>query len=784
MARYLNNTTKMIFIIHTGIKEMKLNMPNDLKSKELLIRGVKSSEITTESSNLMKPGSGNYFLNPSKFEILSVKMFNLEESLQSQKRTYLLQFDQLRISYIAAEITIRNPHLSDKESILRGLTIWYLEDEEVGRNNFNLEVKKDWELVEFVQSWGTPLPGFWKQGEGRIEVLLENNIILKQDFHIGNAEIVDFTSQEDVVMDTSNKLTTQQPKKIEHLNRTFVENNSLPSLFEEFDNYVGLKNLKHSLKDFITYLDFINERKKSGIETEESMSANCIFLGNPGTGKTSIARLLGKFFKAIGLLENGHVIEVDRADLVGEYIGETAQKTEKVINQALGGILFIDEAYSLKKERGGQDFGQEAIDIILKRMEDYKNKFFVIAAGYPELMQNFLESNPGLKSRFTHNFTFDDYTAEELTEIFKIFANKEKYSIAKQTEVLLSERLEKSTSKPDESFGNARFVRNLFNQSKIELSKRYQSLDENEKDFSSLSTLNIEDITSAFAIIENRSGLEVQDKKADRYLNEINNLVGLEDVKITVNKIIASIKVDRLKKERSITSIHKNLNSIFIAEQGSGTTTVARLYAKSLKELGRISSGQLFEIDSSTFYGLSKIDSYLTIDEMFKKLSGNVILVNDVSASLQCSNDFSDSLLQYFLKKLYLMNDSVIAILSGTAEEIESLINSFPVLENQFPNIFSFEFYSTRQLLEIALNICQKNNYQLDEGAWQQMLELIIELKKETRKNFYNARTLKEIINKAISYQEDRILSIKDINESDLMMITYEDLTALRSAGI
>ncbi len=156
-------------------------------------------------------------------------------------------------------------------------------------------------------------------------------------------------------------------------------------------------------------------------------------------------------------------------------------------------------------------------------------------------------------------------------------------------------------------------------------------------------------------------------------------MLDLEDVKITFNKIIASIKVDRLKKERSIASIHKNLNSIFIAEQGSGTTTVARLYAKSLKELGRISSGQLFEIDSSTFYGLSKIDSYLTIDEMFKKLSGNVILVNDVSASLQCSNDFSDSLLQYFLKKLYLINDDVVAILSGSREEIESLINNFPV---------------------------------------------------------------------------------------------------------
>jgi stage V sporulation protein K len=172
------------------------------------------------------------------------------------------------------------------------------------------------------------------------------------------------------------------------------------------------------------------------------------------------------------------------------------------------------------------------------------------------------------------------------------------------------------------------------------------------------------------------------------------------------------------------------------------------------------------------------------IDELFKKLLGNVILVNDIMASLQCTNDFSDSLLQYFLKKLYLINDDVAAILSGTSEEIDMLINNFPVLGNQFPNIFNFESYSTRQLLEIALKISQKNNYQLDEGAWQQMLELIIELKKETRKNFYNTRTLKEIIYKAISYQEDRILSAKDINVNDLMMITFADLTSLRSAGI
>ncbi|MCU0343565.1 MAG: AAA family ATPase, partial [Ignavibacterium sp.] len=585
---------------------MKSNMPNDLKSKELLTRGVKSSEILTGNSNLSNSGKGNKLPVSSKIEILSVKMFNLEESLISEKRTYLIQFDQSRTSYVAGEIIIKNPAYDIKDSTLRGLTIWYFEDEEVGRNDFKLKTKKEWELVEFVQSWGTPLPGFWKQGEGRIEVLLENEMIIKQNFQIENSEMINLNAEKNIAANNSTRLITQQPKNIEQLSKSFAEGQSLSALFAELDSYVGLNNLKQSLKDFITYINFVAERKKNGIETEESISANCIFLGNPGTGKTSIARILGKFFKAIGLLENGHVIEVDRADLIGEYVGVTAQKTDKAIQQALGGILFIDEAYTLSKD-SFHDFGQEAIDIILKRMEDYKNKFFVIAAGYPVLMQNFLESNPGLKSRFTHYFTFDDYSPNELKEIYKIFATREKYSLTKSAEAALSERLSRQTVNRDETFGNARFIRNLFNQSKIELSKRYQLMEENEKDFSALTTISKEDIELACSFVEDRSYKDNHESKADKYLDEVNNLVGLEDVKITFNKIIASLKVEKLKKEKSITSINKNLNSIFISERGSGTTTVARLYAKSLKELGRISSGKLLELDSSTFYGLSKI---------------------------------------------------------------------------------------------------------------------------------------------------------------------------------
>lgn len=755
---------------------------NHTKSNELVSDGVTPPGLLY-NNQLLHTGIQEKSPNVMKtIEAKSIRMFNLEESLNSQKKTYLIQFDESIATYIAAEAIIKNPFFKSDNRLLSGLTIWYFEDEEIGRNDFNLMLKKEWEFVEFVQSWGTPIPGFWKCGEVRIEIFLANQQIIKHYFQIGTQEVINFLDENEQPDSYSNKQNTQQPKKLEQLQKTNSDNNSIKSLFEEFDNLVGLHNLKQSLRDFISYLEFVKERKAKGIETNENISANCIFLGNPGTGKTTVARILGRFFKAIGLLKNGHVVEVDRASLIGEYIGETAQKTEKVINQALGGILFIDEAYSLKRDKNSNDFGQEAIDIILKRMEDYKDKFFVIAAGYPELMEKFINSNPGLKSRFTHHFYFDDYNSSELAEIFKIFSEKEKYSFNEDAEKFLIEKLDSLIDNTDGSFGNARFVRNLFSETKIELSKRYYLLEDEEKDFYSLNTILISDIQSAWLNINNRNNSVVKsNEKIDRYVNEINNLVGLSSVKTTFNRIIASIKVDKLKSEKSISSVHKTYNSIFIAEPGSGTSTVARLFAKSLFASNKLSKGQLIEIDSSLFSGLSKLDAYLTMDELFKKLSGNVILVNDVTASLQCLKHFSDSLLQYFLKKLYLMNDEVTAILSGTREEIEIIIESFPVLESQFPNKFEFEPYTNRQLLEIALSICQKKNYQLDEGAWQQLLELIDEMRQGKNRNFYNARSIKELLNRAISIQEDRILSMPNIQSGDLMTITYDDLTTLRT---
>ncbi len=716
------------------------------------------------------------FFSEKNFEVILTRTFNLQDGISSGKRTYLKQFDSQITSYVAVEALISNPRFNQSDLFCNGVTAWYIDDEEVGRNNFNLEIKKEWEIIELVQSWGTPLPGFWRNGDCKVEIYLENNLLCSHNFKMANTPIIDFQSL------GSNQLS---PKNI--FNNIHTDNqlqhsikldfdNSIQSILDELNKFIGLKVLKHSLSDFITYLNFIRERKLNGIDTKDNLSAHCLFLGNPGTGKTSVARLLGRFFKSIGMLENGHVVEVDRSTLVGEFIGETAQKTEKIINQALGGILFIDEAYTLKRNEDGKDFGQEAIDIILKRMEDHQGKFFVIAAGYPAQMQRFLDSNPGLKSRFTHTFTFEDFTAEELTDIYKLFSSREKFELSKEAEKFLTEKLALFCESADHTFGNARFIRNLFNETKIQLSKRYQKLHYEDRDFEAASKILKEDLVNAFNNYKKHNqGIVFNEDKLQKYFSELQNLVGLEDVKITFSKLFASIRVEQLKKERSIASSPKNLNSIFIASPGSGITTVARLFGKIYKEVGILKSGQLLEIDSSIFHGLSKIDSYLTLDNIFQDSAEKIILINDSILTLQAKGDFSDSLLQYFLKKLYLLRERIVVIISGNENDIQELLTSVPVVQNQFPNIFNFGMYSNRQLLEIALNICQKKNYQLDEGAWQQMLEIICSLRENKQRNFYNARTLKEILNKAISNQEERIISIIHPKDEDLMTLIYED---------
>ncbi|MCR4440869.1 MAG: AAA family ATPase [Peptococcaceae bacterium] len=289
------------------------------------------------------------------------------------------------------------------------------------------------------------------------------------------------------------RLSELQVFKWEHEPQNNGRRGKIEEILQELDSLVGLVSVKKLILEIRAYVEIQKRREKESLICEP-MVLHMVFKGNPGTGKTTVARILGRLFKELGVLEKGHVVEVERADLVGEYIGHTAHKTREQIKKALGGVLFIDEAYSLA--RGGErDFGKESIDTLVKNMEEYKENLILILAGYKHEMNWFLETNPGLRSRFPIFIDFPDYTVQELLDIAQIMLAKRQYQFTEEAKLELEKHLNSALLTRHEHSGNARLVRNI-----IEKAIRQQALrlvGENSVSRQELITITASDLSKA-----------------------------------------------------------------------------------------------------------------------------------------------------------------------------------------------------------------------------------------------------------------------------------------------
>jgi len=724
-----------------------------------------NSEILYRSDSFYYP---NNYAN-----IYSIKLYELNTP-NNADRVYL---KQLPISYkkFGIEVIFNNPHFKEADKLYPMTFVLYQNDFEVFKLPFQMNTQKEWDSIIFTQTIDTLSTKKWDEGQAKLELYINNFKVSERYF--GVSQNVLFESEDDRSSpepkspkkedktDSYSFLKKPVDKKITNEKNVIPKERNvrpLSELIEELNKFIGLSAIKEAIKTFISYLEFIQERKRLGLKSDENISINAVFLGNPGTGKTTIARLLGDIFYAMGILPSGHIVEVDRSGIVGQYIGETAQKAEKVINDAIGGVLFIDEAYTLVKKGGSQDFGQEAIDVLLKRMEDKKGEFVVIVAGYTDEMNSFLNSNPGLRSRFSHTFVFDDYSPDELMQIFKDLLTKEDYTITQDAEDLLKKEFYSLYRSRDKSFGNARLVRKLFNDCKINLSKIISSTNENVITKENIATLTLEVLEQTLhKSLKKEVQIPINEESLTEAVNELESMVGLTSLKKDVYDMIKLARF--LKEENQDLKKVFSEHILFLGNPGTGKTTVARIFGKIYSALGILPKGHLVEADRQGLVAGYVGQTAEKTTSIIEKSIGGMLFIDEAYTLVKSGdtgNDFGKEAIDILLKRMEDDRGKFNVIAAGYTDEMKAFVASNPGMQSRFSKSFHFDDYTPSELMEIVNRTLNKEKKKLHKSAEERLLQHFEKMYNNRDKKFGNARLVRNIIE---SVKQKMLLRIAEI---------------------
>ena len=537
----------------------------------------------------------------------------------------------------------------------------------------------------------------------------------------------------------------------------------LNEIKNELEKVIGLAEVKNYVLNLETNFKVQKIREKKGLKTTD-ISMHMIFTGNPGTGKTTIARIVAKYLKAIGILSSGHLCEVTRADLVGQYVGHTAIKTTELINDAIGGVLFIDEAYSLCRNKD-DTFGLEAIDALVKGMEDNRDNLVVILAGYKKEMNEFLKLNSGLKSRFPNIVHFKDYTVEEMYEIAKITANSKGYHIDEECKERLIHEFERHQIKGKNDTGNGRLVRNLIEAAVLNQAQRIIQNPNNNLETLILSDFGFE---------------EIKEFNLEESLSEV---IGLKSVKDIIKTQYALLQANKMRKNANyVVDTSQSLNMIFAGNPGTGKTTIARIVAKLFHSMGILKSGQLIEVDRSNLIAEYVGQTAKKTEEVFKSALGGVLFIDEAYAIINNGDSFGQECIDTLVKLIEDYHGELVVILAGYTKEMKKFMKTNSGLESRFPLFVEFPDYSADELHDISIKMIEAKGFKLENDSMEILKNEIIDKKRQGGENFGNGRMVRNLVEDIIRRQSLRIAA-SNVPLTDLAVISPVDIKPLFSTN-
>ena len=553
------------------------------------------------------------------------------------------------------------------------------------------------------------------------------------------------------------------------------EERSIEDILKDLDKYIGMDEVKSAVREIAYSVKNSLERQERGLGEQEKMSMHIILTGNPGTGKTTIARKLGEILAAIGYLDSGHVVEVDRAKMVSPYQGETPKVVDRLCDKAMGGILFVDEAYTLApvSSAGDRDNqGAQALEKLMKRMEDDRGKFIVIAAGYRTEMDNLFRINPGFRSRFNYFLNIEDYAPEQLYEIMLVFAKEKKYIFSEQAEALTKKMITEMYNSREKDFANGRTMRTLFDQICKKQAQRLQG--------ESISTMSNEELMT----IEDQDIPYEAPQTVDytECLKKLDGMVGLSGVKKEISNLAAFLN---LQIKRGETNTFQGKHYVFTGNPGTGKTTVARIMADVFKTLGIVSRGQLVEADRAKLVAGYSGQTAIKTNQLVDQAMGGVLFIDEAYTLKSNDGDsFGSEAIDTLLKRLEDDRGKFICIVAGYTDQMHDFIDSNPGLKSRFTQTIHFDDYTPDELTQIFINLAKSKSFTIDDDTQAAIHREFEQLYLRRDKNFGNAREARRIFDGAVERQSQRLVKLMSdpgFQEEDMYKLTKEDLPMAQS---